>query len=528
MKNNDPKVKKDGDELVNDRNSSAHQEASMSDFDWKMTRRALMRQMALAGLGLALPCLGDAALAQPPAQQRVSKKAPYIRFKRSAKGEGVVGPFGEVRIYSVGGEVLPVFASAADGSAVMDITGRSAFVRYGKGPTAITLTTNGVKLGAAKEQPWSADVVRKLIAALAKDRNKARGAMLLRSALHTSYPVAAARSKAPGGKQTRMGTAMSKGAAGYGTRALYCTTRTVTETVTRTITETLDVIKTAETQYQACYDREVNSEACKLAGAVGGAGACAATVCAVTGFVDLVVGFVEVVTTIAEEVSREVVSCVTPKKGEWPNPWTIPDGLIRTAVPQPKTVFGKKEIDDALKLLGSIPGLLGPFGTCFFKGKWSLAQLDTQLNLGGTDIVIPYGVKVCLSAECAAQLSIDAIWGETLAGWGGTLSVLAALDAGAAASLATIGIVPSAAVLAIIAGLPPAVITAATIILLFILIALLWGTAISSQLLIHKKFTNNFADGSVCIEHPSFAIALIEIATLGIAPADLIPPIVTG
>lgn len=485
-----------------------------------------MHQMALAGLGLALPWLGGAVLAQPLAQRRVSKEAPYIRFKRSVKGEGVAGPFGEVRIYSIGGEVLPVFASAADGSAVMDITGRSAFVRYGKGQTAITLTTNGVKFGAAKEQPYSADVVRKLIAALAKDRNKARGAMLLRSALHTSYPVAAARSKAPGGKQTRVGTAMSKGAAGYGSRALYCTTRTVTETATRTITETVDVIKTAEKQYQECYDREVNKDPCKSSGPV--AGLCAAGICALTTFVDLVVGFVEIVTTIAEEVTREVMTCITPKKGEWPNPWTIPDRPIRTAVLQPKVVFGKKEIDDALTLLGSIPGLLGPFGTCFFEGQWGLAQLDTQLNLGGTEVIIPYGVKVCLSAECATQLSIDAIWGETLAGWGGALSVLAALDAGAAASLASIGIVPSAAVVALIAGIPPAVLAAATIILLFILIALLWGTAISAQLWLQKNFTHNFDDGKVCIEHPSFAIALIEIATLGIVPADLTPPIVTG
>ncbi|MEO5887812.1 MAG: hypothetical protein ABIQ77_09125 [Anaerolineales bacterium] len=459
-----------------------------------------------------------------------NKKAPYIRFKRSAKGakgEGVVGPFGEVRIFSVGGEVLPVFASSADGSAVMDITGRSAFVRYGRGPTAITLTTNGVKLGAAKEQPWSAVVVRKLIAALAKDRSKVLGAMLLRSALHTSYLVAAAQSKPPRGKKTRMGTAMSKGAAGYGSRALDCTTRTVTETVTRTITEAADVIKTAEEQYQECYDREVIKDPCKSAGL--GAGLCAAGICGLKSFGDLVVGFYEIVTTISEEVTREVVTCITPKKGEWPNPWSIPGGKIHAAVPQPKIVFGQKEIKDALALLGSIPGLLGPFGTCFFQGAWSLAQLDTQLNLGGTNVVVPYGVKVCLSAECATKLSIDAIWKETLAGWGSALSVLAALDAGAAASLVGIGIVPSAAVVTLVAGIPPVVLAAATIILLFILIALIWGTAISSQLWFHKTFTNNFADGKVCIEHPSIAIALITLLVPGVGSAtQLTPPIVTG
>lgn len=461
-----------------------------------------------------------------------SKKAPYIRFKRSAKGakgEGVVGPFGEVRIFSVGGEVLPVFASSADGSAVMDITGRSAFVRYGKGQTAITLTTNGVKLGAAKEQPWSAVVVRKLIAALAKDRNKASGAILLRAALHTSYPVAAAQSKASGGKNTRMGTAMSKGATGYGSRALDCLkrTRTVTETVTRTITEAATVWKTAEEQFQECLDREVLRDPCKSAGLA--AGLCAAGICGAKSFLDIVSGINEITRTISEEVTREIVTCITPKKGEWPNPWSIPGGKIHAAAPQPKIAFGQKEIKDAVALLSSIPGLLGPFGTCFFNGTWSLAQLDTQLNLGGTNVVLPYGVKVCLSAACATQLSIDAIWKETLAGWGGALSVLAALDAGAAASLAAAGIVPSAAVVALVAGIPPVVLTAATIILLFILIALLWGTAISSQLWFHKTLTNNFADDKVCIEHPSIAIALITLLVPIVGPTtQLIPPIVTG
>lgn len=246
-------------------------------------------------------------------------------------------------------------------------------------------------------------------------------------------------------------------------------------------------------------------------------------------FGDLVVGFYEIVTTISEEVTREVVTCITPKKGEWPNPWSVTGGKIRAAVPQPKIVFGEREIKDALALLGRIPGLLGPFGTCFFQGAWSLAQLDTQLNLGGTNVVVPYGVKVCLSAECATKLSIDASWKETLAGWGSALSVLAALDAGAAASLVGIGIVPSAAVVALVAGIPPLVLAAATIILLFILVALLWGTAISSQLWFHKTFTNNFADDKVCIEHPSIAIALITLLVPGVgSTTQLTPPIVTG
>ncbi len=66
----------------------------------------------------------------------------------------------------------------------------------------------------------------------------------------------------------------------------------------------------------------------------------------------------------------------------------------------------------------------------------------------------------------------------------------------------------------------------ATLILLFILIALAWGTAISGQLWFHKNYTDNFADGKVCIEHPTLALYFIQLLTGN--PATLIPPIVTG
>ncbi len=66
---------------------------------------------------------------------------------------------------------------------------RSAYIRYGKGSTAITLTTDGVKFGAGKVLPRNALIVRKLIDALVKDRKKAQGELLLRAALHISNPI---------------------------------------------------------------------------------------------------------------------------------------------------------------------------------------------------------------------------------------------------------------------------------------------------------------------------------------------------
>jgi hypothetical protein len=319
---------------------------------------------------------------------------------------------------------------------------------------------------------------------------------------------------------------MSKGTAGYGLRALTCTTTTITDTVTRTVTETVEVIKTAEKQYQECYDREVAKDPCKLAGP--GAGLCAAGVCAVTTFVDMVVGWVQVVSTITEEVTREVVSCVTPRRGEWPNPWNILDGPIQGAVPQPAVKFGAKELEGAIKLVKDIAGFLGPFGTCLVNGKWSLAQLETPIDFGGGNIALPYGVKVCISAECAGQLSLDGLVAELGTSWGAALAALAALSPEFAASVSSLGIVAAPAVAAIVAAAPPAVVAIAAIILAFIILALIYGTAISGQLFIQKHFTDNFADGIVCIEHATFALALIKLASFGIAPAELIPPIVTG
>ena len=185
---------------------SSNQTFDMAFFDWDVTRRQLMLQAGLTGLLLAFPWADRAFAALPP--------LPAINFQKNKTGDGIVGPYGEVRIFNVGGEALPAVVSAVDGSALMDITGRSPFVRFGTGTTAITLTSGGVQFGDAKPEPWNADVVKKLIAEVVKDRKKARGAMLLRSTLHTSYPVAVAQSKSKTSKD--MAAAIAKGTAAYG------------------------------------------------------------------------------------------------------------------------------------------------------------------------------------------------------------------------------------------------------------------------------------------------------------------------
>lgn len=512
----------------------------MTDADSRLTRRALLRRAALSGLGAGLPW-PRAALAQPQTRQ-----APVVIFRRvpataQFPAEGITGPFGEVRVFNLAGAALPVFVSAADGSGVLglDSSGRATAVRYGTDATSITFSSSSVRFGSAGPQPWTADVVRRTILEISRDRRKARGAMLLRSALHTAFPVAIARSSSAVHK--RPAEAMAKGVHGHGVAALGCTTRTVTDTVVAQVMQVVNVWKTAEQQYQACVNDQLTKDPCKTTLAVAGgvaAGLCAAAICGAKSFVDMVTATTEVVTTVAEEVTREVVTCVAPRPGEWPNPWTLIDhpiqvGLAQAAPPpaggaRPAAAPSAKDIEGALKLLPQIAGFLGPFGTCFFQGHWSLAQLNTPLNIGGTGVTLPYGVKCGLTAKCASDLSAENVWKAALPSWGAALSVLATLSPDFATFATPLGITAIPAVAAIAASVPPAVTAAAAIILAFVLLALIYGTAISAQLFFQQHFTNNFADGVVYIEHPTFALALIKLATIGTAPAELFPPIVTG
>ncbi|MBI3949512.1 MAG: twin-arginine translocation signal domain-containing protein [Acidobacteria bacterium] len=195
----------------------------MSIFNSEMTRRELLQKAAMAGLLLAVPWADRAVAAVPP--------LPEIPFKKNKTGDGIIGPYGEARIFGfdtkeLPTQALPLLVSAADDSAVMDITGRSPFVRFGSSTdsTAITLTSSGVTFGKTLLR-WSPNTINQLVAEVSKDPVKARGALLLRSALHTSYPIAVTQ-LAKGAMGEAMATAMAKGSAGYGASSMKCTTET--------------------------------------------------------------------------------------------------------------------------------------------------------------------------------------------------------------------------------------------------------------------------------------------------------------
>lgn len=502
-----------------------------------MSRRVLARRVACAAAAaVALPWFDVARAAPgksgpgvprdlldgktelpPGALRRLT--VPRIDFDALAGARGVKGPFGRVELAKVDAEELPVIVEAHDGSAKFDMTGRSVSVRYGTGATAVVLGTAGVKFGAGKQEPWSASTVSRLFREIAADQDKSRGALLLRSTLQTSYPVAAVREGAGIGKA--MAGSVRKASRGFSRAG--CTTKTVTDTVTRSITDTIALVKTAEEQYQECYDREIVRHPCDLAGV--GAGACAAGICAAKALVDLVVGFVEVVVTVAEQVTRDVVTCAAVKLGEIRNPWTLDTLRGATELRGPKLAFDAKTIKAAKKLLADLTGFLGPFAECLVGGEWSLAEADA--GFAGGDAAVPYGVKVCISSKCASKLTLEQMLFPGLSGWNAALQLLAALSPAFKASVATLGIVPTEAMVAAVAVAPELVSAAAALILGVVILAMIYGTAISAQLTVHK-LRGSFEDGTVCIEHASFALAFIKVASFGFVPSELIPPIVTG
>src|SRR5262249_23600996 len=143
--------------------------------------------------------------------------------------------------------------------AVVDMTGRQAFVQIGVGSAdAITLNTDGVAFAkGAKPEPWSAAVADKLIKALAANRQRARSLMQVRAAFATAFPVYMATTKSTTDK--RVAAVHQKTTNELSNSQ--CTTTTVTDYVTQTVTDVTQVWKSAEKQYQECFDHETSGAA---------------------------------------------------------------------------------------------------------------------------------------------------------------------------------------------------------------------------------------------------------------------------
>ena len=503
----------------------------MTDDAFDPTRRDLLRA---AVAGSLLSCV-------PFSPAEAAFTTPTLRFSGNRTRDGVVGPWGEVRVLNSGGKVLPTMVITNGGFGLLNLSVQRPYVQLGVKDDRVVFSSQGVQLRSGDPfKPWSAEAIRAIHAAIAQDRSKLRGLLELRAVLHTTFTVAATAAK--GTSERRFAAALAKGSGGLGARSMQreCTTTTITDTVIRTVTEYVDVIKTAQQQYDECYAKNVRSATCSALGP--GAGLCAASYCLAMGFVDLVVGFYEVTRTLAEEVVRTVVVCTAPIRGSWPNPVTLIDQISsKIGFAAPPQSFSQEDILGATRILAAIieeiertseAATVGTYVRCLFGGQWSLASLPPiPMGLPAGGLSIPYGIKVCISADCANQMAATNVAQEYAQVLPLMLGVLGGLNQGVYRLLGDLGWLYGAfgtGVLIGAVGGPVAAKACAALMVAFVINALYYGGLISGQLAIHQQATNHFADGTVCIEHPCFALQFIELMTTGAAPTELVPPIVTG
>ena len=503
------------------------------------SRRQLLISAGALSVGL-LPLAIRNALAAGVDPKEVAKALAGVKVSApppkpaqfTFSGDTVVGPWGAVRVGRNGSQVLPVMIQSADKLGLVALGQKQPAVTIGVDRAdAITLTSEGVAFGkGAKAEAWSAAMVDKLTKSIASDRQKARALMQLRAAFVSGFPAYLASTKSTTDK--RVTAAHNKASRGMSDTG--CTTSTVTDTVQHTVTEAVEQWKSAEQQFDECFEHETSGAsnlACSLAPAGAARDACAATVCGAKGFVDLLVAVVEVTRTVTEEVTRNVVTCVSVVAGKYKNVWNIVDRTL-PGLEKPGATAAKisdKDVQEALDLFKSVGNPLGSFAVCLFQGKWSIESAQTPIPMGDGNLAIPYGVRVCISADCARNLTIQGVGSDLLTAWPAALTLLAAMSPEFLTFLTTAGIpmtIPPA-VLAAVGILPPAAASAAVIMLAFLILALIYGTALAGELSAAEAL-GAFADGEVCIVHPTIALAMIKVLTLGFVPAELVPPIVVG
>lgn len=493
------------------------------------------RDVLLGGSAFgALLAVGGPLLAQDKGKPfpKYSGAMPPVLFRQTSNGVGMTGPWGEVRTVKLNQGLAPYFIESADKGGVLDFSGRNILIRLGDEASGLTITSKGFAIGKAKPTPWKGGTA-KLISLIKGNKAWTRSAMQMRSAFVSSFAAAAAQGKAPAAKA--FGATFADVVEDFGGAAV-CTTRTVTESVTRRVEETIDVIVTAEQQYERCFDEAINNPngACGVVKYVFGTPAailCATGYCGAITFFDVLVNTFTVWHDVIEEVTREVTECVKPLKGYLPNRWDLPQiELPRWEVPEAlrQVVLTAGDIAAALDIfrrnLGSSLSFLGPFARCMLEAEWKIATVPFF------DLFdLPFGIEICMTAACARRLQAQNMVGEGIQAWVGALSVIASCSPGAAAALAATGIAPIAPLVAALAAVPPAVVTAALAIACMIAASLYFASVVAVQLsFVLATNPGVLSDGRVCMTHPTLAVGLIIAMSNGTVPAGLIPPVVTG
>ncbi len=512
--------------------------------NFEMSRRSFLDKAGKAGLLFMLPfftydnTFGNSFFSLGPEQ----KKIKFPDFTKNKKEDGIIGPYGEVKIGKVKGQAVPIYIAASGGLACLDFTTDKWFLKFGSTSdlTSITLTSSGIVYGnKAKPLPYSKDNILKFIENIKKDKNKLRGAMLLRASLATSYIVALQSLNLR--QEPTIGNCIEKAMNTLGTASMNCSVKHIFGPVTTLVPELQKIWRTAEEQFNSCYSREKNSEPCKFIPETNARNLCAWGICAGKTFVDVLIGTIEVMVEVTEEVWQDVWVCTSNlariAEGVWPNPFNIAENLFAHGFDQPKYAIRENEINKGIGLIkeiekttSEIGGFIGPFAKCAIEGKWTVMQLDTPLKIGGKN-TLPYGIKVCINNSCANKLTLNGMMEEAGKAWGETLAILAVLQPslglGSIASQFLSAELISA-ITSAMAGAGEVAVMAATVVIAWVLIALYYATVVSAQLEWKKRFApDDFRDG-ICIEHPTFAVALVTLISAGTTPAVLIPPIVTS
>lgn len=477
---------------------------------------------------VGLSPLGSSALGQKGNGKSIGK--PPQQYFTTDNGAGMRGPWGEVRTVRLAGALYPYWIESADKGGTFSFGGRNWFVRLGTEGSGLTMTSEGFAVGKEKRVSWKGNVAR-LTSLIRGNKAWTRSAMQLRSTFLSSFVVAAAQAKnAPA--IGSFADAFVKVVEDVG-EATNCTIRTVTEEITTRVERTVDIITTAEEQYQHCYDQAVAGGCSKLLFGPAIIG-CAVLYCGAKTFADVVSGVMRVWDDVVEDVTRDVKQCTKTVRGYLPNRWTLPDlpipafeepGFIREIR---QGLIEATQVGKALRLLrdnlnGSL-AFLGPF-KCLLEGDWSIASLPLVGGIG-----IPFGVTLTIDANCARSLSVANLAGPAAQAWSGALSLLATFNPGAAAALAAMEIAPITSLLSSVTSLGPAAIAAGSVIACLMILVLYHATLIASQisalLWLNPGVLN---DGKLAMTHPSLAAAAVSALALGtLSPVFLVPPIVTG
>jgi len=506
-------------------------------------RNRVRRELLLAGGSAAAVAAmkGLPALAQSPIQAPVKPNLPQrplipirqiqprlqippLPISRMTGALGSVGAWGEVQVRELPSGLVPIFVRTNNKQGVLDLTRRRSLVWLANG--GVQLTTRGIQIGKDL-QPWNRTSINNLINRARTDAAMRTSLFELRAALVTAYPHAIATSGQKGdAKATRGVAAMTKGmGVAAAPKKNRCTSTTVVETVVTTVVELVEAWKSAEERFNECVDDQVRK-------GIAGGEAAAVIYCGLLGLADLFLGVVEVVSEVVEEVTRTVVTCsielnrkvVDLYKGIEQN---IPRGIGFPGLAGAAPALSNSDITAALGRLKDLMEGISPFTTCLLQGQWSFAAVDLSVITGGNKLEIPYGVKVCIPAACARKLRLDST-GENLQGAATTLvAILAALNADFAAIAGPLGITAAAEAAAIAGVIGATGVTALTAVAALLLFLVYFAAMIALQIQLLPQ--EAFADGMVCIEHPTFVIAAVTVLLPGPGSiSQFIPPIVTG